>query len=113
MRFAETTQEVQIARPKVPQTPTANFRLDFGLTPGRRQLNHIFRHRQEQKQLITQQIAQMEENRNGLAEESPSESMASSGRPFGFDEMEGFRNIDVNKVLFIINAFRKKLSFLD
>lgn len=38
MKFAEMTQEVQIARP----TPMRTH-LDFGLTPGRRKANQIFK----------------------------------------------------------------------
>lgn len=38
MKFAEITQEVQIARP-TPMKPT----LENGLTPGRRKANHLFR----------------------------------------------------------------------
>lgn len=37
MKFAEMSQEVQIARPIVP------VRLDYGLTPGRRKANQVFR----------------------------------------------------------------------
>lgn len=38
MKFAEITQEVQIARPTPIKPPT-----DIGLTPGRRKVNQIFK----------------------------------------------------------------------
>ncbi|XP_069699062.1 kinesin-like protein KIF23 isoform X2 [Periplaneta americana] len=47
MRFAEMTQEVQVSQP----TP---LKLDFGLTPGRRKANEIFKHA----------LRKMEENGN-------------------------------------------------
>ncbi|XP_021917885.1 kinesin-like protein KIF23 [Zootermopsis nevadensis] len=51
MKFAEMTQEVQMTQP-------AGLKLDFGLTPGRRKANEIFK----------QALQKMEENSNGRAQ---------------------------------------------